>query len=436
MPTPLADRKLAIDGGRPVRTQPLPLEFPAIYSMGEEEIEAAARVLRSRSPYRYHGIDFQGETQSFETEFAAFLNITHCLAVNSGTGALHVALAALGVGPGQEVIIPAYMWVSVAAAVINLGAIPVLADIDDSFSLDPHSLEAKITPRTSGVIAIHMSGAPADVESIAEIAHRHHLFLLEDCAQCAGGSIHGRKVGTFGDAATFSFQLHKNMTSGEGGCVVTPSDQVYHRAVACHDIGYARDENGRALTDNLEFQLWGRGYQMDELRASILRVQLRRLPKVIQRMHDSKYRLRNALKRFPQLRLRTIHDEAGDTGCFLITTFPSAQIANRATDALRAEGIVTFPQGASNIVMTNWGLHIYSNIPGLVRKAAIDKTGAPWTLAENRESQYEYGKGACPRADSLFEKSSILAVPSCLTQQDEDDIIQAFDKVFSSGILD
>jgi len=123
-----ASSKLAINGGEPVRRDPLPLEFPGIHHMGEEEIDAAVRVLRSRSPFRYYGIDLKGEVQAFEEEFAAFLGITYCLALNSGTGALHLAMAALGVGPGQEVIVPAYMWVSVAAAVVNLGAIPVLAD--------------------------------------------------------------------------------------------------------------------------------------------------------------------------------------------------------------------------------------------------------------------------------------------------------------------
>src|ERR1700734_4108233 len=155
---------LAVNGGTPVRTAPLPLEFPGVHYMDEEEIEAAVRVLRSRSPFRFYGVDLQGEIEAFESEFAAFEGVSHCLALTSGTGALHTALAALGVGPGQEVIVPAYMWVSVVAAVVNLGAIPVLADIDDTFCLDPASVEEKISSRTTGIIVAHMSGAPADVK--------------------------------------------------------------------------------------------------------------------------------------------------------------------------------------------------------------------------------------------------------------------------------
>jgi dTDP-4-amino-4,6-dideoxygalactose transaminase len=421
--------KLALFGGVPVRSSPLPLEFPGIHHMDEEEIDAAIRVLRSRSPFRYYGIELQGEVEAFESEFADFLGITHCLAVNSGTGALHVALAALGVGPGQEVIIPAYMWVSIAAAVVNLGAIPVLADIDDTFCINPAALEAKITPRTTGVIVAHMSGAPADVETLTGLVRKHNLFLMEDCAQCAGGSIRGKKVGTFGDIAIFSFQMNKNMTSGEGGCVVTNNEYLFNRCVACHDIGYARDATGHPMYDRREYCLWSRGYRMDEMRAAILRVQLRKLPRIIGSMHESKYRIRESIKKLPQVALRRIIDEAGDTGCFLISTLPTAELASKACQALRAEGIVTSSQGINDIVMTDWGLHIYYNIPSLVNKTSVDQAGSPWSLAENTESRTEYGKGTCPCADRLFERSCLLAIPSNLTTRDVDEIIAAFEKV-------
>jgi 8-amino-3,8-dideoxy-alpha-D-manno-octulosonate transaminase len=427
----LAQPKLAIEGGAPVRTTPLPLEFPGIHHMGEAEIEAALRVLRSRSPFRYYGIDLQGEVQALESELASFVGTSHCLATNSGTGSLHIALAALGVGPGQEVIVPAYMWVSVIAAVVNLGAIPVLADIDDTFCLDPTSVEERITPRTTGIIAVHMSGAPADIRAIEKVARKHGLFLLEDCAQCAGGTVDGQKVGAFGDMAIYSFQMNKNMTSGEGGCIVTNDDRLYQRAVASHDTGYARDASGRAILDDLELCLWGRGYRMDELRAAILRVQLGKLPAIIAQMHHSKYRIRKALEQHPTIGLRRIVDPEGDTGCFLITTYETPKMAIEINRALRAEGIVTFEQGVNNVVMTQWGLHIYYNIPSLVNKTGVDKIRSPWSLAENKDSQTDYRKGSCPFADSLFERSILLAIPSCLTERDEQDIIDAFDKVLA-----
>jgi dTDP-4-amino-4,6-dideoxygalactose transaminase len=424
--------RLAIDGGTPVRSEPLPLEFPGIHHMGEEELEAAMRLLKSRSPFRYYGIDLQNEVDGFESEFANFIGVKHAIAVSSGTGALQTALSALGVGPGQEVIVPAYMWVSVVAAVVNQGAIPVLADIDETFCLDPAQLERQITDRTKGVIVVHMSGAPANIKALRDISRKRGLFLLEDCAQCNGGTVDGQRVGSFGDMAAFSFQMNKNMTAGEGGCVVTNNDRLYRRAFACHDLGYARDDGGRLIFNDPDLCLWGKGYRMDEIRGALLRVQLKKLPRTIEKMRHSKYRIRKALEKFSQVKLRWIVDPAGDTGCFLITSYADAATAKRINQALRAEGIVTFPQGVSNVVMTEWGLHLYYNIASLVKQTSVDAQGFPWKLAENAGSKVSYDKGTCPVADSLFERSILLPIPSCLTTRDEDDIIHAFDKVIGA----
>jgi 8-amino-3,8-dideoxy-alpha-D-manno-octulosonate transaminase len=424
--------KLAIDGGKPVRTKPLPLEFPGVHHMDAKEIQAAVRLLRARSPFRYYGIKLQKEVEKLEAEFARFLGVKHALAVASGTGALHAALSALGVGPGQEVIVPAYMWVSVVAAVVNHGAIPVLADIDDTFCLDPAQVEQRLTPKTTGIILVHMSGAPGNVAAIQKIARARKLWLLEDCAQCNGGSVAGRKVGSFGDMGVFSFQMNKNMTAGEGGCVVTNDFRLYRRAFACHDLGYARDENGRLIFTDPDLCLWGKGYRLDELRAAVLRVQLKKLPRIVGNMRRSKYRIRRALEKFPRVQLRRILDPKGDTGCFLITTYPDADTAKRINTALRAEGIVTSPQGISNVVMTEWGLHLYYNNISLVKQGSVDGRGFPWNLAENAGLGSQYSKGTCPQADSLFARSILLPIPSCLTRRDEDDIIRAFEKVLQA----
>ena len=417
-------RRLAVEGAAPTRSIPLPLEFPGVYRIDDQELEAVARVLRSRSLFRYYGIEPQMEAASFETELAQFVGTRYGLALSSGTGALHSALAALGIGPGDEVIIPAYLWVSVAAAVVNLGAVPVLADIDSTFCLDPYSVESQITPRTRGIVLIHMSGAPGNVEAVEKIARARGLFLLEDCAQCLGGSIGGRKVGTWGDIAIFSFQMNKNMTAGEGGGLVTSDELLHRKAFAAHDLGYARGPDGRLVFDDPDLMMWGRGYRLDELRGAVLRVQLRKLPETLDAMRRSKYRIRQALERFDKVSLRTILDPAGDTGCFLITTYPDALTAQQIKRALRAEGIVTFPQGISNILMTEWGLHLYYNNASLVQRR-----GLAWSLSENQALRRDYSKGACPVADSLFEKSILLPIPSCLSEQDENDIILAFEKV-------
>jgi 8-amino-3,8-dideoxy-alpha-D-manno-octulosonate transaminase len=277
---------------------------------------------------------------------------------------------------------------------------------------------------------VQMSGAPGNVRAIREIADRRGLFLLEDCAQCCGGSIDGRKAGAFGHMGIFSFQPNKNMSSGEGGCVVTNDDSLHDRAVACHDLGYARNAEGRLVLDPAGTCLWGKGCRMDELRAAILRVQLGKLPAVIGAMRASKYRIREALAGYPEVQLRTIQDPAGDTGCFLITTYASPAMARSVNERLKAEGIRTYPQGASNILMTAWGLHLYYNILSLVKKASV-APGFPWDLAENRGLVPSYEKGTCPVADSLFERSILLPIPSCLSSEDEQDVIRAFRKVLS-----
>src|SRR5262249_41685970 len=367
----------------------------------------------------------QKEVEQFEAEFALFVGAKHALAVSSGTGALHIAMSALRLEPGQEVIIPAYLWVSVAAAVVNHGGIPILCDIDRTFCLDPGDLKKKISKSTVGIILVHMSGAPGDAKQIQQIARKHGLWLVEDCAQCAGGTVDEQSVGTFGDIGIFSFQMNKNMSSGEGGCLITDDARLCRRAVAAHDLGFARDQDGRLIFDDPDLRLWGRGYRMDELRAAVLRVQLRKLPQILSHMRTSKNRIRRELESYSQIELRSVPNPQGDTGAFLITTYRNKSTAQWVNQALRAEGIVPGPIGLSNIVMTDWGLHVYYNM------AALFAASGDGSLRRLRKGPRvpQFGKGTCPVADDLFERSIIMAIPSCLTERDEEDIIRAFHKV-------
>ena len=419
----------------PIRTKPLPGEFPGVHRMCEEEEEAVLRVCRSRSLYRYYGVDPQGEVSAFERELCSFLGVKHAVAVTSGTSALHTALSALRIGPGQEVIVPSYLWVAVVAAVVNLGAIPVLAEIDDTFCLDPASVRRCITSRTTCIILVHMNGAPGAATEIASIAREHGLYLLEDCAQCLGGSLGGRKVGTFGDLAIFSFQMNKNISSGEAGCIVTNDDLLHRRALACHDSGYPRDDQDRIRLDDVEAMGWGRGCRLDELRGSVLRVQLRRLPEVIGSMRHSKDRIRSLLDSYEEVDQRRILDRDGDTSGFLLTTFADGATARAVNRRLRQHGIATASVETSNVILEDYGLHIYFNIPALVRKIGTDRLGSPWTLKENRGSSYDYRRGACPQSDDMFSRTQLLTIPSNLQEQEENDIIAAFRETLASVLL-
>ena len=282
-----------------------------------------------------------------------------------------------------------------------------------------------------------MSGAPADIQAIRKIADRRKLFLLEDCAQCIGGSVNGKRVGTFGDMGVFSFQMNKNMTSGEGGAVVTNTRRLYDRAFACHDLGYARNEQGRLILNDPDLCLWGQGCRLDELRASVLRVQLAKLPKITgQHASQQVPHQRGARKASPASACAGSSIQPETPSPFLITTYENSETAKNVNKALRAEGIVTHSQGLSNILMTEWGFHLYYNIASLVQMTSVDRGGFPWNLAENSGLRTQYAKGTCPAADSLFERSILIAIPSSLTERDENDIIRAFEKVHQALLSD
>jgi 8-amino-3,8-dideoxy-alpha-D-manno-octulosonate transaminase len=416
---------LAIQGGRPVRSRRLPFEFPGGNWYDGHEAAAVERVVRAGRPFRYYGPTPPKEVDRLEQEFARFVGVRHALGVNSGTQALAVAMSALGVGPGAEVIVPAYMWVSIVASVVRLGAIPVIAEVDDSFTLDPADLPRRITKRTRLIVAVHMSGAPADMAAILAAARPRGIPVLEDCAQANGASFRGRRVGSMGDMGIFSLQLNKNMTTGEGGMVVTRSTRLFRRAFAIHDLGYPR-VNGR-LVQSPEYSLWGFGARMSELAGAVGRVQLRKLPRIVCAMRDAKRRIRDGLADVPGLAFRRLNDEAGDTGAFLIMLLPDKARAKRFAAAMDAEGISS---GLSpTVTVADFGMHVYSNIPSLVNKTSNSPDGFPWTLAANRGSDHDYRRGSLPRSDALFERSVIMPVPSVMTRRDISDTIRGIRKV-------
>lgn len=421
------NERLAIDGGVPVRTRPLPQEWCGAHHMDEQETEAAVRVCKSKTLFRYYGLDLQNEVSKLEQEFADYIGTKHALAVSSGTAALQVALGALGIGPGDEVLIPGYFWVATVGAVVRSGAIPVLVDCDDTFTMDPRDAARKITPRTKAILVVHMGGVIGHIKDIVALAERHKLKVIEDSAQANGASQHGTKAGAFGDMAIFSFQMNKHMTSGEGGMVVTNDPHLLRRAFAVHDLGYARNDVGRLVFDDPSLQLWGIGCRMSELTAAVARVQLKKLDRITDAMRSAKNKIKKALA--GTLTFREVPDPEGDAGSFLLTSFPTRQQSLRFTEALRAEGIVAAKDGLYPIHMDQWGLHIYYNVASLVNKRGLSAV-SPWQLAENRASaNISYAKGTCPHLDDLLSRTMITCVASILTDEDVQDIIKTYRKV-------
>ncbi len=389
-----------------------PHEFPGAYWMDEQEERVVLDVLHEGSLFRYYGLGKPKYVDAFEAAASSYYGTDHALGMNSGTGALITALTAMGIGPGCEVILPSFMWVATVAAIVQVNAIPVLCEVDDSFCMDPEDLKRKITSRTRLILPIHMAGAPCDMDAIMEVALQHGIPVLEDCAQCNGGSFHGRRVGSFGDMGIFSLQLNKNITCGEGGLLVTNTQRLYRRAFSAHDMGLVRVD-GRLSTPEPWAVTWGAGRRMTELCGAIASVQLTKLPDIVSHMRASKQRIKSILEGTPGLEFRRLNDEPGDTGVFLIFMLEDK---SRALDAVKSMK----EAGLHNVFrIADYGLHIYYNIPSLVDKVPLSPAGNPWKTSENSQSVYDYRKGACPKSDELFERSILVPIPSCLTEEQE-----------------
>jgi 8-amino-3,8-dideoxy-alpha-D-manno-octulosonate transaminase len=298
-----------------------------------------------------------------------------------------------------------------------------VCEIDDSFNLDAADLRKKITKRTKLIVAVHMAGTPCDMGALMQAANEHNIPVLEDCAQCNGGSFQGRKVGTFGKVGIFSFQINKNVTAGEGGLIVTEDDALYKRLVATHDVGVPWENS--APNEASDVQFWGQGRRMGELAGAVANVQLRRLPDIITHMRASKQRIKAAIRDLPGMSFRRLNDADGDTGPFLILCFDDESHAREALESLK--------KSVRNVWrLCEYGLHIYHNIGSLVKKVPLSPAGNPWSLPQNAQSLYEYRKGACPRSDERFARSILITIPSKLTRAQEKEMAEAIRASISS----
>ncbi|HBE04292.1 MAG: hypothetical protein A2096_03995 [Spirochaetes bacterium GWF1_41_5] len=402
-------------------------EWPGAHWIDNEEIHAVTRVLTAQSPFRYYGPDLQREAEQFEKEFAALCGVPHCLGVSSGTTALQVSLASMGAGPGDEIVVPGYFWVSTVGAVIRSGAVPVLADVDDSLSLDPADLERKITGRTKVVIMVHMGGVIGQAEKVSAICRKRGIKLLEDCAQAAGVSRFGKMAGTFGDMGIFSFQLNKNITAGEGGAIITSDNNLYERACAVHDLGYTRNSSGRLVLDDENKQFWGIGCRMNEMTAAVLRIQIQKMPKILNTMRTLKHEICSIIEGYQGIKNITVADPNGESGAFLKMIFDVPAVSMDFKKSLIANGIKTRANALYPIHMQEWGLHIYYNVKSLVNKKSICGHHSVWELAENSfAADYRYSRGTLPYLDDLTERIVIFCQPSVYTALEKNVILDAF----------
>ncbi|HXY56139.1 MAG TPA: DegT/DnrJ/EryC1/StrS family aminotransferase [Nitrososphaerales archaeon] len=373
--------ELALYGGSPVRTKPLPVMHPGGTAIGKEEIRAVTAVLRSKSLYRFYGPDFRDVTGAFESDLADYEGRRYALGLTSGTAALHTALVALGIGHGDEVIIPTYAWVACPDAVVAAGGIPVLADIDDSMTIDPMDVERRITKRTKAIMAVHARGVPCDLTTLREVANRNSAPLIEDVAQGAGATYKGRKLGSYGEVGTFSFQLNKMITAGEGGALVTDDRRTYERCVMFHDIGTPyRQFSGQGVKFEIE-PFPGVNYRMNEIAAAILREQLKKMDGVVREIRKKNALVRKGIENIEGIRFRRSNDEKGESGISLVFFVESPAKARLFKDALVAENIRTTSGGYPTVVydprvvdghtFMHWG-HIIKDLNIRGHKRSLD----------------------------------------------------------------
>ncbi|MEY3773470.1 MAG: hypothetical protein RLZZ129_250 [Verrucomicrobiota bacterium] len=297
-----------------LRPRPVPGLGSAL--IGAEEEALVLDVLRRKEPFRYYGVDFKATppmVAQLEKEFREYIGSDFALAVNSGTGALEVALAAMGVGPGDEVIVTAWSWISCFTAIVRTGARPVLAEIDESLNMPATEIARLVTPRTRAVVVVHYQGVAADMEPIVLEAHRRGIFVLEDCAQSLGASYRGRKIGTWGDVATYSLQYNKVATCGEGGMVVTRDQRIYERAVRLSDLGNYRPYHATIVPPH-EPAFVGGQYRMSELQGAVALAQLRKVEQIRARCRALQARILPRLAGLKGLSLRKNPDPDGDLG--------------------------------------------------------------------------------------------------------------------------
>ncbi|GGS41569.1 8-amino-3,8-dideoxy-alpha-D-manno-octulosonate transaminase [Streptomyces griseoviridis] len=354
---------------------------PGYAFFGPEERANVEEVLDhwERTRHTYGRPEPASFVHRFEALAGEVFGARHAVTTNSGTSALLTALVAAGIGAGDEVIVPGYTFVASIASVAHLGAVPVLAEIDESLTLDPADVERRITPRTRAVMAVHMLGAPCDLTALRRVTERHGLLLVEDVAQACGGTYEGRALGTFGGLGAFSLNPYKVLTSGDGGFVLTDDPGLHRRAAAFKDHGrYPAD--GPAGDP-----LFGLNLRMPELSAAVACAQLAKLDSVLRRTRAVKRRLAAAIPAREGVRRRTLHDAAGECGTLLVHLFDRAGDARAVASAL---GTTT---------LRDSGQHYYGNMRQL-------------TAPGGRYAGPALRPGALPRTDDCLARAVALSV--------------------------
>jgi len=372
-----------------------------MYRIGQEEIDAVARTLLSRDFFKINGSG--KEVLNFEEEWKRTISSDYVLTMTSGFAALSSALIGMGVGPGDEVIVPAYTYIASALAVTAVGAIPVIAEIDETMTIDPIDVEKKISPATKVIMPVHIQGFPSNLDALKSIADKHGLMILEDACQSVGGMYKGRYLGSIGNAGAYSFNYFKVITAGEGGALATSDKTIYERALIYHDasaVAFFGDQ-----LDGISQPLFGgTEFRVSDITGAIMREQLKRMPGILADLR----RIRNALAALVCGKDKAVqapsNDIEGDCGTTLALRFETAEEC-RAYQAKCAEC------GIGLTVPIDTGKHVYTNWTQIMEKrGALHPAMDPFKMKENQGLQMGYSMDMCPKTLDLLNRTAYVAI--------------------------
>ena len=395
--------------------------MPGFEVFGEEEKREVLEVFDTGVLFRYEFGPQRGDVykvKQFEEAFARYTGTGYAQAVTSGTAALKVALAALGVGAGDEVITQGFTFVATWEAIFDVGAIPVFAEVDETLNMDPIDLEKKITDKTAAIIPVHMLGAPARIEDIMAVANRHGIPVIEDTAQAAGGRLHGKHLGTFGACGTFSFDSVKTMTTGEGGMIITGDEELWRTMSEYQDHGHdhAVNPGGRGGEGR---RFIGFNYRMMELQGAIGLAQLAKLDSMIVEQKKNKALLKDAAGKIPGVTFREILDEEGDSATFLAFMLPDKERAAQVNQVLKNNGA-----GAINFGDNTW--HFYPQWEHLLQEKTPCKND--WPFSTNGKRRVVYDPDALPQSAGIMGRTLVYQVPIKLSEEQKNTMLEALNK--------
>jgi len=383
-----------------------------MYEIGDEEANDIKKIISKGKWFRYLK---NSECEIFETNYSKYLSTKHTALSSSGTAALTASLVGLKIGPGDEIIIPAHTYMATAMSVLSVGAIPVIVDIDESLTINPKALEDASGPRTRAVIVVHMWGTACNMNAIMKIAKKKKLFVIEDTCQAVGGGYEKKMLGTIGHVGAFSFNYYKNMTSGEGGAVVSNNKEIIERAKCaidpCHFYWQGRKNSLKPFASN--------GSRASEFMGALLNVQLKRLPGMIKKMRSERDKILNSTQNLSNMGIRhsQLNSKDYDCGNYVFLRF------NNSSDAKNFTSIFPAP------IAGKTGRHNYTEWDQiLLKEGSFHQSLNPFKLSENKKCRMNYSKDMCKSSLEILDKTILIPTDPKNTKKDTDKTIKNIKK--------